>query len=234
MINHEYSISLGGSVIIPQAEIRTDFIRDFTSLLKQRVDDFHQRTAIITGGGGVTRIYQKALKDLGVTDPTSLDIMGIHPTHDNALLLSFALNRAGVYTQYLSSLDERIQRNADAWVTGGTIPGQTSDAVLVDWANMLGIQTLINATNTPFIYDMIDGQIDKTHPIQDITWKEYLSLLGNRTHQPGENVPFGITASHKADQLGFSVIILDGNNLGNLQHVFEGKPFNGTRIHPNH
>jgi uridylate kinase len=117
------------------------------------------------------------------------------------------------------------------WITGGTTPGQTTDAVLVQLSRRLDIPTLINATNIPYIYDIASGTVNKNRPIQDMTWDQYLTLLGNREHEPGENVPFGIAASHKAQTLGLSVIVLDGNNLSNLQRVFEGKPFEGTIIH---
>ncbi len=228
----EYAISVGGSTIVPASEIRIPFVRQFTALIKERVELSHQHTAIVTGGGAPTRMYQRGLKDLGITDPDILDTIGIRPTHMNAMLISYALNQLGVQTQYLPTLTEAVDYTKDAWVTGGTIPGQTTDAVLVEFSQKLGIRTIINATNTPFIYDMTDGVIDRTKPIKDIGWSEYLSLLGNRAHEPGENVPFGITASHKAMELGISVVILDGNNLDNLRDVFEGKRFTGTVIHP--
>lgn len=231
-MNKEYAISVGGSTIIPENEIRTPFVRSFTALIKERVKASHQRTAIITGGGGPTRTYQRGMKELGITDPDILDIVGIRPTHINAMLISHVLNHIGVHSQYLPTLEEPVDKKMDAWVTGGTVPGQTTDAVLIDLSQKLGIQTIINATNTPYIYDVTDGTVDKTKPIKNLRWTEYLSLLGNRKHQPGENVPFGITASHKAMSLGISVVVLDGNNLGNLKNVFEGRPFEGTLIHP--
>lgn len=234
-MHKEYAISVGGSILIPEMEVRAPYIRQFTALMKNRVDHDHQRTAIVTGGGGPTRIYQQGLRELGITDPHILDTVGIRPTHDNAVLLTYALNHVGVRTQYLSTLHNPIDRSFDAWVTGGTIPGQTTDAVLVDWSQKLGIQTLINATNKSYVYDVTpEGFLNNTRPIRDLTWKEYFKLLGDRTHQPGESLPFGFTASQKAANLGLTVVILNGNNLENLRYVFEGKPFEGTTIHPEH
>lgn len=231
-MNKEYAISVGGSTIVPENEIRTQFVRQFTALIKDRVDSSHQKTAIITGGGGPTRQYQRGLKELGITDPIILDTIGIRPTHINAMLMAYVLNHIGVRTQYLSTLTDMIDKRMDAWTTGGTIPGQTTDAVLVDLSQKLGIPTIINATNTPYIYELTDNAIDTSKPIKKICWSEYLSLLGNRSHQPGENVPFGITASHKAMDMGISVVILDGNNIENLRNLFERHPFEGTVIHP--
>jgi uridylate kinase len=225
-------MSVGGSVLVPEADVRVSYIRQFSALMKQCIQQTHQQTAIITGGGGPTRMYQRGMKEIGITDLNVLDIMGIRPTHDNAVFLAYALNHEGVKAQYISSLSEHIDRTCDAWVTGGTIPGQTSDAVLVDWSNQLGISTLINATNTPYVYEIDrNGRIDTTRPITEMTWDEYIQLMGDRQHKPGENLPFGITASRKSRDLGLSVVILDGNNLDNLLRVFEGKPAKGTVIH---
>lgn len=231
-MNKEYAISVGGSTIIPENEIRIPFIRSFTALIKDRVITSGQRTAIITGGGGPTRLYQQGLREFDVTDPDILDTIGIRPTHINAMFLSYVLNHNGIRTQYLPTLTDQIDGSMDAWITGGTIPGQTTDAVLVDMSQKLSIQTIINATNTKYIYDVTDGVVDTARPIKDMRWTEYLALLGNRAHKPGENVPFGITASHKAMKLGISVFILDGNNMENLRRVFEGREFEGTFIHP--
>lgn len=230
----EFSISVGGSTIVPEHEVRTPFLRKFSALLKNRVDDFQQRTAIVTGGGGPTRMYQKGLRDLGVTDSFVLDTIGIGPTHLNAMLVSSALNHFGIRSQYVRTLTETIDPTMDAWVTGGTTPGHTSDAVLLDFSRMLGIQTLINATNTKYVYEMNNGQIDTSRPIEDMTWMQYLDMIGPRGHQPGENLPFGYTASVMANDLGLTVVVLDGNNLDNLNALFEGKEFMGTVIHPDH
>lgn len=231
----EVAISLGGSLIIPEWEVRVPYLRMFGALLRDRVEMIGQKQALVTGGGKPSRVYQDALENLGITDPVSKDTLGIHPTHTNAKLLVYALNASGIKAQYLRSPQEAVDPQVDAWVTGGTEAGQTTDAVVVDWASHLGIQTVFNATNTPYIYEMTpDGRIDKSHPISDMTWEEYFGLMPERSHVPGEIVPFGITASHKAHTLGITAVILDGNDLENLQSAFERKPFRGTIIHPNH
>lgn len=228
----EYALSVGGSLLIPDGHVGTGYVRQFAVLLKERVDENKQRTAIVTGGGNPSRVYQHALRELDITDPYLLDLVGIHPTHSNALFLATALTEKGVRAQYIPSLEHTNDPSFDAWVTGGTKPGQTTDAVLVQWSTQLGIQTIINATNTPYIYEMDNGAIDKTRPIEELSWDEYITLIGNRTHQPGENLPFGLSASHQARDLGMSVVVLDGNNLQNMQALFEAKPFAGTVIHP--
>lgn len=231
----EFAISLGGSLIIPDWEVRVPYLRMFGALLKDRIDLERQKQAIVTGGGKPSRVYQDALHKLGVTDPERNDTLGIHPTHTNAQLFAYALQASGVNAQYITSIQHEVSPDVDAWITGGTHPGQTTDAVVVEWASILGIQTVINATNTPYVYELApNGGIDRSRPIKDMTWDEYFRLMPESHHIPGENVPFGITAAHKAETLGITAVVLDGNDLDNLRDVFEQKVFRGTIIHPIH
>lgn len=234
MQNREFSVSLGGSLIIPEHEVRTDYIKLFGVLLCERIDTHRQKTAIVTGGGKPTRVYQHALRKFGIDDLYILDTMGIYATHMNAYLLTQALQTSGVATQYLQSYEEDADLTCDAWVTGGDHPGQTTDAVMVDWAARLGIQTVINATNTPYIYEQNpDGTLNKQRPISEMSWHDYQSMLHGIGHTPGESLPFGFTAMEKAMARDMTAVVVDGNDLLNLGRVFDHKDiFFGTIIHP--
>lgn len=108
MPNPEFALSLGGSLIVPENEIRVPYLRQFGALLREKVELTNQHTAIVTGGGETTRKYQRTLRELGVTDPIKLDTLGIHPTHTNALLLTYALEASGVKAQYLKSPEDNV------------------------------------------------------------------------------------------------------------------------------
>ncbi len=234
MRDQDFSVSIGGSLIIPEHEVRVDYIKLFGVLLRERIDTHRQKTAIVTGGGKPTRVYQDALKKFGIQDPDILDTMGIHATHMNAYLLTHALQASGVAVQYLRSYEDDADQSCDAWITGGHHPGQTTDAVMVDWAARLGIQTVINATNTPYIYERNpDGTLNTKRSIREMSWHDYQSMLHGIGHTPGESLPFGYTAMEKAMALNMIAVVLDGNDLPNLARVFDHKDsFVGTIIHP--
>lgn len=230
----EFAISLGGSLIIPhESEVRDLYVCEFAVLLKERVDAAKQKTAVVTGGGRFTRLYQDALRHQGVTDSYKLDEIGILPTHTNALFVTDLLTEHGVRTQYLHSLTTPLKRDYDAWVTGGTKPGQDTDGVLAELAGMLGINQLINATNVAYVYERNrEGKPDFNKPIKELSWNQYFELMKNERQEPGKSLPFGITAARKVSQMGLSVIVLNGNDLDNLNQAFAGKDFVGTTIHP--
>lgn len=227
----QFAISLGGSLITPGCEINTPYLREFSSLLIHRIEKTHQISAIVTGGGPLARMYQEALRAFGVTDKRKLDAMGIYPTHENARLLTNILNAHDRHAAYVGSLRAR-RPDVSIWVTGGSKPGQTTDAVAVDWARILGYRQVINITNTPFVYKFGPDGItpDPDKPIYDMTHDAYLALVG-LDHIPGENIPAGRTGILKAKKYGINFIVV-GPDINNLQKTFEGKPFEGTTIHP--
>ncbi len=226
-MNHpEFAISLGGSIMMPGCEIDTKYLQRFSDLVFRYVE----RAAIVTGGGPLARLYQNSLRELGVTDQQTLDKAGIGPTHQNAKHLVDILRIRGVHAAYVPSLEAK-RSDVSVWVTGGNKPGQTTDAAAVDWARLLGYRQVINITNTPFVYELgPDGKPDTTQPIYEMTYNEYLSLVGPE-HESGEHVPAGRTGIKIAKKYGivFNVV---GPDLTNLKAVFEGKPFEGTTIHP--
>lgn len=234
MASPEVAVSLGGSLIIPhEAEIRDLYVCSFAVLIKERVDATNQKTAIVTGGGRFTRLYQNALRRQEIYDSRILDKIGIGPTHTNAEFVAAIMNKQGVRTQYLESLHTQIDYTNNAWTTGGNEIGQDSDGGLIDLARRMGITKLINATNVPYVFERTpDNKPDRSRPIKDMTWSEYAELMKGEKQESGQSLPFGIEASHKASEHGLSVIVLDGNNLYNFKLAFEGKPCEGTYIHP--
>jgi uridylate kinase len=229
----EFAISLGGSVITPDCpNVNTKYLLKFADLLHDRIETDRQRTAIVTGGGPIARMYRNALVDAKVINFKQLDSIGIHITHVHASMLTEILNATGVRAQYLEKLGDLRDPTAWVWTTGGNKVGQNTDATLVDWVQILGFdtRTLINITNTSYVYKLdVNNKPDLKKPIRDMTWDQYSRMVGQ--HEPGEHLPWGSTATKKARGLDFRVITV-GPDLKNLKALFEGNPFEGTTIHP--
>ena len=213
---------------MPGCEVNTRYLQQFSDLIKHRIKTDNQVSAIVTGGGPLARMYQDALRASGETDKRKLDEVGILPTHQNAELLTYLMDARGVNAVYLPSL--RAKRpDVPVWVTGGTKPGQSTDGVAVDWARLLGFRQVINITNTPFVYELgTDGLPDRTKPIYELSHASYLTMVGP-THEPGENLPAGRMGIWKAKRNKIDFIVV-GPDIDNIDRVFQGKLFTGTRI----
>jgi len=225
------AISLGGSVMINKnLSVNMKYLLGFGNILCHRVYETSQQTIIVTGGGRISSMYMDGLKKWEINDPVKLDRMGIGPTHDNAVFLATGLSSCGLRTEYAPTLDYQPEAGYDVLTTGGTKPGQNTDGVLVDWARILGYQQLVNITNTSYIYEMRDGKPNKSKPILDMTWDDWLSITG-RAHHPKEKFPFGVVASLKGKEYGMSTAVI-GKSLSNFRAYLVGKPYKGTLIHP--
>ncbi len=223
-------MSLSGSLIMPGCEVNTSYLINFADLLKVQIEEHDQSFAIVTGGGPLARLYQEALRKAGVTDQKEFDRVGIRPTHQNALLLTDILNARGVTAEYLY-YPKKHGSNVSVWLTGGTKPGQSTDAPAVDWARMLGYRQVINISTTPHVYRYKPGTTipDTQKPVRQITHGAYLRMVGV-DHVPGENVPAGRAAIKMARQHNIDFIVV-GSDLQNLTNVLNGKLFRGTRLH---
>ncbi len=227
----QIAISLGGSVMMRECEVNTDYLLQLRDFLKTWVEQYNLQAAIVTGGGPVARMRQESLRRGGETDNKVLDRIGVDVTHENAKHLARFLHLGGIPTAYLQTLHSR-RPDVSVWVTGGTKVGQTTDAVAVDWARILGYRSVVNITNTPFVYEFgPDGKTpDTTRPIYDMTDTQYLALFGSK-HIPGENIPAGRVGIRKAKKFRVNFIVV-GPDLTNLEKVFKRVEFRGTIIHP--
>jgi len=62
-----------------------------------------------------------------------------------------------------------------------------------------------------------------------VTWKQMESIVGT-TWIPGMNAPFDPIASQLAAEHNIDVIIANGADLTNLEHILDGKSYRGTLI----
>ena len=114
-------------------------------------------------------------------------------------------------------------------VAAGWKPGWSTDYDAVLLCEDYGIKTVINLTNVDQIYDKDPKKFPDAKPIDRISWKELTGIVGDEWI-PGMNSPFDPIAAKKATELGIKVVILNGNNFGNIEKYFRGEEYLGTTI----
>ncbi|MBI2405157.1 UMP kinase [Candidatus Gottesmanbacteria bacterium] len=225
-----FVLSLGGSLVVPNGGIDTQFLSDFNTFIRNKVSSKKRRFFIVVGGGATTRHYQEAARVVRKQkiEDVDLDWLGIHATRLNAQM---------VRTIFQDIADPRILKHyeiilkidAPIAIAAGWKPGWSTDYCAITICQDYGIKSAINMTNVDQVHDKDPNKFSDAKPLVDVSWRKYRAMVGD-TWTPGMNVPFDPIASKLADELGVTVKILNGKNLDNLSRALDDKSFVGTTI----
>ena len=224
--NKHIIISLGGSLIVPNT-IDTDFLKNFTLLIREYVDKGY-KFGLITGGGKVARQYIDASNILATPSNTDLDWIGIASTRLNAELLRVALADIA-YEKIVMDPDMVPATDKSVMLGGGWKPGNSSDLAAIHTAISVGAKKVINLSNIDYAYDKDPNIFPDAIKIETSTWPEFRKILPAEW-TPGLNAPFDPIAAEKAETAGIEVAIMNGKNLENLKDYLDGQSFIGTVI----
>lgn len=219
-------ISVGGSLIVPDG-IDTDFLRQFKSLILEKV----QRGftfSIIAGGGKTARHYQDAANSVTALSPQDTDWIGIHSTRLNGQLLR-NIFVGYAHPQVVKNPTIDIDSEEPITVAAGWQPGHSTDHCAVLIAKNIGATRLVNLSNIDYVYDKDPRKYPDAKKIEKISWQEFRKLIPD-TWSPGLSSPFDPVAAKEAETLNLEVVIINGTKLSELSNYLDNKPFVGTVI----
>jgi len=224
-----FVLSLGGSLVVPNGGIDTQFLSNFNTFIRKQISSKKRRFFIVVGGGATTRHYQAAASAVhGKIEDIDLDWIGIHATRLNAHLLRVIFKDLA-HSHVLKHYEIIRKANESVVIAGGWKPGWSTDYCAITVCQDYGIKNILNLTNVDQVYNKDPKQFPDAKPLIETSWKKYRASVGN-TWVPGMNTPFDPIASKLADELGVTVKILNGKNLDNLGLALDGKKFLGTTI----
>ncbi len=224
-------ISVGGSLIVPNGGIDTNFLTKLNYFIRNYIQkDF--RFFLVAGGGKIARIYRDAAKKvIGEVSNEDLDWLAIHLTRVNGHLLRTIFQDIA-HPRIIENYQKKLKNWREPVVIGaGWKPGWSTDYDAVILAKDYGATTIINLSNIYYVYDKDPKKFKDAKPIKKITWEELEVIVGKKW-TPGLSVPFDPIATQLAKKLNLTVIITNGKDFSNLQNIFEGKKFKGTVVTP--
>ncbi len=228
--NKTIVMSVGGSLIVPD-QIDITFLQSLKELITEEAISHGRRFIIIAGGGRTARRYQDAAA--GVTDITrdDLDWLGLHATRLNGHLLR-TIFRDVAYHIMITNPDDilDVPDRYRVVIAAGYRPGSSTDLRAVQIAKNLKAGSVINLSNTDYVYTDNPHTNPEAIKIEDITWSDFRKLIPD-TWEPGLSAPFDPVAAREAEAAHIEVAQINGLSIGHLRDYLAGRPFVGTRIH---
>lgn len=221
-------MSLGGSRIIPDEKIDTEFLKKFKKLVLEQIEK-GKRMVIVCGGGYTCRKYIKAADELQKSATLlDKDWIGIMATRLNAELVRVMFGETA-HENVVYNPNEKVKTDKMLIIGAGYEPGCSTDLDTVVLAKQFGANLVINTTDVDYVYDKDPREFSDAKKIEKISWKDFKKLVGGE-FKAGMHAPFDPVASRFAMGNNIEVAIVNGNNLENLRRLLEEKSFTGTVI----
>ena len=221
------SLSLGGSLLTgknkePAIQLNPDSYRMYAETLKELHTQGHEIMAVC-GGGKPARHFIDVSKQLGGS-PDVQDLLGIKASHVNALLMMSALgDHADQNRIYQRASDLKYAPTGRILVGGGYKPGSSTDYRAVIFADKLGADLIINATDVPGVYDKNPRKHPDAVKLNELTYDQLENIIKENTRQaPGEYGLFDLKAVRRARKVGIPVVFIDGTDPEEIKRAVEG------------
>lgn len=224
-------ISVGGSLIVPNGGIDTDFLKNLNKFIRKEVKK-GKKFFLVIGGGKTTRHYQDAGKTvIGDIETEDLDWIGIHATRLNAHLIRTILIDI-THPRIIENYDHKLTNWKEPVVVGaGWKPGWSTDYDAIVLARDYGAKLIVNMSNVYWVFDKNPNKHKGARRIEKLSWDKMEKIVG-KEWIPGKNLPFDPIATKLAKKLGLTVVVTDGKDFSNLTNIIEGRKFKGTLIEP--
>ncbi|KKW17178.1 MAG: Aspartate/glutamate/uridylate kinase [Parcubacteria group bacterium GW2011_GWA1_50_14] len=219
-------IALGGSIVFP-SEIDVVFIKKFKRLIEEQVG-LGKQFVIVVGGGYLSRLYQKASREVANLSDRDKDWIGIHATRTNAQLLHAVFGKLAEPIVF----DKRGKLKRLRYpitIGSGWQPGWSTDFVTSAIAGDLGMGEFVVAGKPDHVYNKDPHKYKNAEAFEHLTWKEYRRLVPAKW-VPGASAPVDPVGARFAEKKKLKAIVIDGRKLGNFNRMLEGQSFEGTII----
>ena len=161
-------VKIGGAFFSDPSE---EHLKD----LKSFISSFKGDLSFVAGGGHQTKKYLERLRLLNLTEGF-LDYIGMELTHVNARVLSRLIG--GKYCRSFPDVERFL---GELPVTGGQVPGQSTDAVAAELADYLGADVLVLVKDVGGVYTSDPKKDPGARIIHKISFKDLGSLIKEKT-----------------------------------------------------
>jgi uridylate kinase len=219
---------IGGSIICPNGVPDIAYVRKLSKFLinlKRK-----NKIIVVVGGGKMAKDYIRSARALKPTE-NLLDTMGILGARMNAMIVIASLGKHA-YDKVVRNREdlEHGISTGKIVVLGGTVPGQTTNAVAAAAAQFSRSEMLVIGTNVKGVYDKDPKRYKNARMLKKITPKALHMMVKVKKHMAGPLTVMDPVAARLLERSKIKTVLLDGRNIPNIKKAVEGKNFVGTII----
>lgn len=217
-------VSLGGKIVSEAVE--SGNLPEYVEALEE-LQDGTDTLVIVTGAGDLKR-YIAAASDFEVSEAWK-DLIGIKATRLHAAALSSALGANVPVPEDLEAVAE-LSENHEVIVLGGLLPGQSTDAVAAQCAEIVDADRLVLATTVDGVYDSDPEENGDAELYDELGYEELLELVAEHETSAGGYPLVDLLAAKLVQRSGIETVVLDGRDPAVLSQGASAEP-SGTLVH---
>jgi uridylate kinase len=226
-------IKLGGSIIYYSDKIDFNYLKRFKSFLeKELIKNKRRKFIIVVGGGFLARFLQDIAQKINknTTDKVK-DELGIYATKINAEIIKNLFDRKVVNPKIIDNKQKLINLNYKITILSGWTPSNSTDYIAAQATHLLNLKEYIIATKTDFVYNKNPEKYKNAVPLQQISWKKYLTEIVPPVWKPGSKFPIDVEAAKFSQKNKLKAFVINGKNLKNFSNLLNDKNFKGTFVY---
>jgi len=218
-------VSLGGSVLYSGDKFDNAKAKAVCSVFEKASKKFS--IVIVVGGGALAQKRVEQMRSKGGSE-FHADKIAIEATRENARRIARLLKN-GVFVKSFNEAPTLLEKGKIP-ISGGMIPGITTDAVSVLFAEMLGAKRVVNVSKAAGVYDSNPSKNPKAKKFSKLSHDELVGLaMRFDSRRARENFVFDVVACKLAARSKIPLSFVS-SNPADMQNALDGKSFSGTRV----
>lgn len=220
-------IKVSGSLVYPP---RPEYLGRLVDILRKAAEK--RRLVVVVGGGDLARTMITALSRMGASQGL-LDMIGIEASRLNARMLAYALYPLAP-ARPPESPGEILEQFSlyPIVVAGGLQPGQSTNAVAMVAAELVGADTVVNLLNgVPGVYRRYPPEPGEA-PLTCMSTRELWGVIGGYEQVAGAYKLLDHIALSIAERSRIRIVFADGSDLSIVEDVVLKGEVRGTLVSP--
>ena len=217
-------ISLGGSTLYQGGEFDFPKAKSICAALNQAAKTLS--LVVVVGGGPLARKRVDRVRERGGSE-FQADSAAIEATRENAKRIQGLLKNSFFVTDFGQA--PALLEKGKIVVSGGMIPGITTDAVSVLFAELVHAKRLVNVSNVDGVYTEDPRKNPRAKLIRRMTHEQLVRLaVKSDSRRARENFVFDLVAAKLAARSKITVLFVSASGLEKA--LADNKNLGGTTI----